>query len=98
MPAEAQAVSWELLTSSRLLSRGPCELLFAYLIPSAATTDSYLYDGVNTSGHKITPLVAASATGTPFKPPVPIYCRYGLYLAVGSNVTGVFVMWRELPT
>ena len=88
--------SWAWVTGDRLLSHGACELLFAYLVVAAASTDSHIYDGENTTGDKIVTLESAAVTGHPFKPPLPIYCRKGLYVDVGTNVTGIFVQWREL--
>ena len=93
---ESKEYSWVWVTYDQLLSHGPCELLFAYLVPSAATTDSVLYDGESTSGDPIVTLKAAVVTGHPFKPPMPIYCRRGLYADVGTSVTGIFVQWRNL--
>ena len=94
---DSEIYSWAWVTADRLLSTGPCELLFAYLVVSAASTDTHLYDGANTSGDKIVTLEAAAATGHPFKPKEPLYCRRGLYVDIGTNVTGVLVQWRELP-
>lgn len=94
---DSQEYSWAWITADRLLSRGPCELIAAYLVVSAASTDTHLYDGENTSGDKIVTLESAAVTGHPFKPPVPIYCRRGLFADIGTNVTGLFVQWRELP-
>jgi len=68
----------------------------AYLVPSAAGADVTLYDGENNTGDLIVTLKSAAVTGHKFKPPVPIYCRKGLYVDIGSNVTGVLVMWRGL--
>lgn len=89
--------SWRWVTEDSLLSTGPCELTYAYLVVSAASTDTHLHNGVDTNGGKIATLETAAITGHPFKPKEPIYCHHGLYLDVGTNVTGVFVQWRELP-
>jgi hypothetical protein len=88
--------SWAYVDVSRKLSDGPCELVFAYLVPSAATTDTVLYNGRNAQGGVITTLKVAVVTGHKFKPPVPVYCEKGLYIAVGTSVSGVFVQWRNL--
>lgn len=93
----SEEYSWAWVTADRVLSTGPCELVSAHLVVSAASTDTHLYDGKDTRGDKIVTLEAAAATGHPFKPRVPVYCRRGLYVDVGTNVTGVFVQWRELP-
>lgn len=96
MAEKSQEFSWAWVTADRLLSHGPCELLYAYLVPSGATTDTVLYDGENTNGDHITTLKSAAVTGHEFNPPQPVYCRRGLYVDVGTNVTGLFVQWREL--
>ena len=93
---ESKEISWAWVTADRLLSHGPCELLYAHLVVSAADAVSYLYDGENTGGDKIVTLESAAITGLNFNPPKPIYCRRGLYVDKGTNVTGIFVQWREL--
>lgn len=96
MEKDSRKVSWAWVTADQLLTRGPCELLFAYLVVSAASTDSHIYDGQNTNGTKVVTLESAAITGHPFRPPEPIYCRGGLYVDVGTNVTAIFVQWRDL--
>lgn len=93
---ESKEYSWAWVTADRLLSHGACELLFAYLVVSAASTDSAIYDGENTTGDKIVDLKSAAVTGHPFEPAVPVYCRKGLYVDIGTSVTGIFIQWREL--
>lgn len=96
MGGDSKLVSWQWVIADALLAEKECELLFAYLVPSAAAADATLYDGENTTGRLIVTLKTAAATGHKFKPPVPVYCSKGLYVDIGSNVTGVFVMWRGL--
>lgn len=93
---ESKEYSWAWVTVDQCLRQGACELLAAYLVPSGATTDSALYDGENTSGKLIATLVQAVVTNLPFEPPVPIYCRRGLFVDVGTSVTGILVIWRNL--
>lgn len=93
---ESKEYSWKWVTADELLSHGPCELVYACLAPSAATTDSALYDGESTGGERIITLKAATVRVMPFSPKVPVYCRRGLYVDVGTSVTGIFVQWREL--
>ena len=93
---DSKAYSWDLVTADRRLYQGPCELLYAYLVPSGATTDSALYDGVDTKGTKIVTLKEAAVSGHEFKPPRPVYCKMGLYVDVGTSVSEVFVQWRAL--
>lgn len=96
MERESRDYSWAWVTSDQVLAHGPCELLWAYLVVSAASTDSYLYDGESSAEKLVTALEAAAATGHSFKPPVPVYCHKGLFVDVGTNVTGILVMWRNL--
>lgn len=93
---ESKKYSWKFLTADELLSLGPCEVLYVYLVVSAASTDTSIYDGENTTGTLIATFVAAAVTGHEFSPPKPVYCRKGLYVDIGTNVTGMFVQWREL--
>lgn len=88
--------SWAWLTADRLLTKQKCELVYAYLVPSGATTNSSIYSGTDTNGSLIVTLVDAVVTGHEFKPPVPVYCPKGLYVDWGTAVTGIFVMWRNL--
>ena len=89
-----KSVQSKYVTADELLAQGPCWLHYAYLVVSAASTDSALYDGTNTSGRKITDLVSAAVTGHEFRPAKPAYCSRGLYVDVGTNVSGIFVEWE----
>jgi hypothetical protein len=96
LEVDSRTVSWMRVTVDMVLCEKECELLFAYLVPSAANASVILYDGENTTGRKIVNLKSAAITGHPFKPPVPIYCSKGLFVDVGLNVSSVLVMWRGL--
>jgi hypothetical protein len=91
---ESKDYSWEYVRTSRAVHTGPCELVFAELDPKAAGADATLYNGTNTTGKKIVGIQASAKTNRHFKPKVPIYCNKGLYVSIGSNVTGVLVQWR----
>ena len=93
---ESKKYSWAWLEASRLLSHGPCELVFAYFVMGGATSASVLYDGESTSGDVILKWDASDANPVAFPTPVPVYCRKGLYVSCGDAMTGIFVMWREL--
>ena len=87
-------VQSELFTADKLVSEKPCWLYFAQVVPSGGTTDTYLYDGHNTSGKKVIALNSAVATVQSFSPAQPVLCKQGLYLDVGTNCSGVFVQWE----
>jgi len=98
--------SWKFISADELLSRGPCELLYAYAIVSGTSVNTHIYNGNNVNGDKVTTLGITVVSNSPinsvippavFRPLVPIYCEKGLYVDVGSNVIGVFVQWREVP-
>lgn len=93
---DSKEYSWAYVTADRLLQQGPCELLYAYLVPSGASTVNYIRNGVDANGDLIVCLESAVVTGHPFKPPKPIYCDKGLWVDVGTNTTGIFVQWRNL--
>lgn len=94
----SQIYSWEWVTADKKLSDGPCELIGADLVVSAASTDTHLYNGRNTSGRKVITLESAVVTNMPWNPNAPVYCDGGLYIDIGTSVTGVLVRWRDLPT
>lgn len=93
---ESKEYSWAWVTADRLLSLGPCELVSIAQTSSGNTSDVTYYDGENTTGDIILIMEALANRTAQFCPHVPIYCRRGLYVDIGNNVTGCFVMWREL--
>lgn len=88
--------AWQWVTADRIVSHEPCELLFAYLVPSAAGADASLYDGYSTGGKLIATLEQAAKTSHPFRPPEPVFCAQGLFADIGTSVTGLFVMYRVI--
>lgn len=93
---ESKVYSWKFVTADELLTQLACELVYAHLVPLSATITTILYNGVDTNGQKIVQLHAATSAGMEFSPPIPVYCERGLYVDVGADATGVFVMWRNL--
>ena len=87
---------WAWLTVDTKLTDHEAELVAAYLVVSAASTDSVIYSGVDTAGDKVLALESAVATTLPIVPPVPIYCRKGIFVDVGTSVTGILIQWRNL--
>jgi hypothetical protein len=88
--------SWRRITKDAQLSTGSCELCYVTVEPSGDGSDVAVYDGENANGDEITTLVAATKTNPEFRPLRPVYCRRGLFIDIGSNVTAVFVQWREI--
>jgi hypothetical protein len=93
---DSKAYSWAWVTGDRKLTDRESELVAAYLVVSAASTDSAIYNGADTSGDKILDLKSAAITNLAFEPPVPIYCSKGIFVDVGTNVSGILVLWRNL--
>lgn len=94
----SEKYSWAWVTADRLLSTGPCELVYAQAVSDGGEIkDTWLYDGANTRGEKIINLQRGTSGNITLSPKVPIYCRRGLYVDIGNNTEGVLVQWRELP-
>jgi len=97
MEVESKEYSWAWVTASELLSHGACELLYAQAVSDGGEIkDTILYDGENTNGDQIINLQRGTEGNIILSPKVPIYCRRGLYVDIGSSTEGVFVQWREL--
>ena len=94
---ESKEYSWVFATVSRVLSHGPCELVFAHLSAEAVNDDTYLRNGENTNGDPIVIMESGLKESVPFFPKEPVYCEKGLFVEItDGNVKGVFVQWREL--
>ena len=95
---ESEKYSWIWVTKNTLLSTSACELISAHLVPDAAgTSTAIIYNGQNTHGEIIISFRGNGGYHTPFQPPVPVYCRGGLYVVITSNVRGILVQWRNKP-
>lgn len=95
---DSESYSWAWVTADRLLSTGPCELVYAQAVSDGGEIkDTWLYDGANTNGDKIINLQKGTDGNITVSPKVPIYCQHGLYVDIGSSTEGVLVQWRELP-
>lgn len=93
---DSKEYSWAWVTADRLLSHGPCELVYALLDPGATADYATLYDGEDTNGDIVAIVRAATMTSKAFAPKEPVYCRKGLYIDVATATTKVFVQWQEL--
>jgi hypothetical protein len=94
---ESKECSWKWVTADELLSNGPCELVYAQAVSDGGKIqDTWLYNGHSTSGEKIMNFQKGTQGNIILSPKVPIYCRLGLYVDVGSSTEGVLVQWRGL--
>lgn len=94
---ESKEYSWAFAVKSRVLSHGPCELVFAHLSAEAAHDDTNVYDGENNQGILMVIMESGLKESVPFAPKEPVYCKRGIYIEItDGNVKGVFVQWREL--
>ena len=96
MGTDSKEYSWAWVTADRLLTDLECELVFAHMAVSGAETDTHLRNGVDANADIVVTLKSAAVTGHKFNPKEPVYCRKGLYVDIGDNVTGIFVQWRNL--
>lgn len=92
---DSKEYSWNFFKASGIVTDKSADLVYANLNPSAAAAVAALYDGQATTDNEIVGLDDAAKTNLEFKPPVPVYCDKGIYITVGSNVTGVLVIWRN---
>lgn len=85
------------VTADEQLSTGACELIFALLTSDAQGNGMVtFYDGESTSERLLCVLEGLQTVSQPLPLPKPIYCRRGLYVDIGANVTGVLVHWHEI--
>jgi len=93
---ESKNYSWAWVTGDRLLSHGPCELIKAQLTATGGNADVTLYNGESTAEEILFTLKTLQNVSQQADLPNPAYCGKGLYVDIGSNVLGLFVMWKEL--
>lgn len=93
---ESKEYSWRYCTTDQILSKGPCELLYFNVCPSAGAAECALYNGTDTSGELIIPIYLTVQLNYDYSPKQPIYCSKGLFIDIGANVTGVLVQYRNL--
>lgn len=94
---DSKEYSWKYVTVDELLSHGPCELVYARLTPDTLAGYARLYAGENDTAEEIVELASSGLFNCECAPPVPIFCRRGLYIGKTSSIDGVLVVWRELP-
>jgi hypothetical protein len=89
-------IAWQCVTADGILNKGPTELIYAYLEPSAAGADATFYDGFDADGKKIATIVASVKTSRPLAPKEPVFCDVGLFVDIGTNVASVLVLYKAL--
>lgn len=94
--ADKKPAAWRWVTADEKLSPGPCELLAVYATAAAAVGSLTMRHGTNDKGGVIVILEANTNVTEHFQPPEPVPCETGLFVDMGSNITGAFVQWREL--
>jgi len=94
---ESKEYSWAWVTTDRCLSDGPCELVYAQAVSDGGEIkDTLLYAEENATGELILNFQRGTLGNVVLSPPVPIFCRKGLYAVIGNSTEGIFVQWREL--
>lgn len=96
MPDESDGVEYTYLTADALISKGPVILLATILLVSTTGGDVTIYDGQDaTNGKKVNVHegTANECNSVQYGPGVLL--RSGLFVDVGSNVTGICVVWKR---
>lgn len=92
---DSKEYSWKWVTADEILSKVACDFIYSHHVPSTAGTSTInIHDGENTNGELIAKCRTAESRATVIFPPVPIYCRKGLYIDIKANCLGVLVIWR----
>jgi len=86
--------TWAWITSSQVLAKRPCKLYEVSVSPSAAAAYATVYNGENTTEPQVIRIDAAAKTLQHWKPAEPVRLDRGLYVALGDNVTGIFVQYE----
>jgi len=94
---QEKPLSWRWITVDSLISPVPCLLWGVVLIGSAAgAADVTLRDGQNIGADIIIALSCVASDNVPVMFPKPIRTTKGLFCDIGSNVTGVLVLWDPI--
>ena len=99
---DSKEYAWKYVTADELLCPTACDFIYAKLVGKEAAGEANLYDGENTLGKQIVRLDSGGLWNCECSPPVPVYCRRGLYLGDTATDTvtidGVLVIWRPRPS
>jgi len=96
MQNSGEGWTFDYVTADKIVARGKCEISRITVVPSAATTNSAVYDGLDTNGKKIIDLPCAVTTVKSLPLTPPVRCEQGIYVDVGTSVTGILVQYRLL--
>jgi len=94
--AHTKLHQWRWVTASALITDKPCVLVFCALTASGNTADITLYDGEDTNGDIICVMETTANQTRQVNFAEHIYCKTGLYVGIGSNVTGILIVWHPL--
>lgn len=83
---------WQLLAQDAIVTEQPAILKRIVLLVSTDGGDVTLYDGTSTAGRKIQQFKALANQPQSIELDVP--CLEGIYIDVGSNVTGCLVVFE----
>lgn len=81
-------------TVDRLINQGKTLFLGCIVNASADAGVITLYDGDNSDSGSVKMVIdAAAANANPVMPAFPVNFERGLYVDVGTNITGICVLW-----
>jgi hypothetical protein len=93
----AHGVGWTYVTADQIVNQGETLLHSIILLTSAAGTGVTLYDGLDAvSGRSLGPFEGAANISFSHTFPKPLRLDRGLFVDIGTNVTGVLVVWEPL--
>ena len=94
---ESKDYSWKWITASELLTKQPCDLCFVILTCDDANDSATIYDGESASGEIVATIKALQNRSVGLNIHHHIFCRKGLYVALGDNCLGALIQWLEKP-
>ena len=90
-------VSHKLINATQLIADAPLWLSMVAIAGEGDNADCQIYDGLDTTGEKVTHLEALSGTtvSLPIHPDSQMYLRKGLYVVVNASTTFVTLAWYK---
>lgn len=83
--------------ATRLLTKQPAEVSYAYTSLPTSGSAAVLYDGQDANGDTKVNMAAGQGAERAIAPPVPLYFGRGIFVSAPSGGGGLTVQWRELP-